>query len=168
MLSTCGSAPEGGEVQTADFFDLKGYIAAEVERLNGQPLRVHKTITLNGETEVKILDDLDYEKDLGLFAGADINRNAWVDKYATDVQQLSGQHRITQYKALDSTLTTQFLEVEEERGQTIQLKIIRKTGTVLSKGRSEMIYRPVLGYIVTTKQENRFGDDVDAMVRVEW
>lgn len=168
LLCTCDSAQpdEAGDVTA--FYDLKGYIDSEVSRLEGTPLTVEKTITLNGTTETQEISDLDFEKDLRLFAGADINKAAWKDKYETETEELSGQHRITRYTALDTTLTTQFLEVEEDFGQTIRLRILRKTGTILSEGRSEMDYVAAKGYSVATRQDNRFGEDVDALVKVSW
>ncbi len=150
------------------FYDLAGFIDDEVERLSGQPLTVEKTITLNGETERQEIDALDFGTDLRLFAGADINKNAWRDKYRVEEKTLSGRHRLTRYVALDSTLTTRLLEVEEDRGETRRLRIVRHTGTVLSDGRSQLEYEPARGYSVATQQDNRFGRDVDALVEVRW
>ncbi|NJC25998.1 hypothetical protein [Neolewinella antarctica] len=168
LLCTCDSAPDNASLNTLNFFDLKGYIDEEVDRLGGVPLTVDKTITLNGKTETQQLDDLDFGSDLQLFASADINKAAWIDKYNTEVKTMSGSHKITRYTALDTTLTTRMLEVEEDRGQPIQITIKRKTGTFLSDGVSELVYRAANGYTVQTKQDNRFGDDIDALVQVAW
>ena len=169
LLCTCGRAPESeAEGEAKAFFDLAGYIANEVERLEGQPTTARKTITLNGVTEEQEIDDLDYGQDLRLFAGADINKAAWVEKYQTQTEELSGTHTVTRYVALDTTLTTQLLEVEEDRGEPLRIYIERRTGTVLSEGRNVMEYIPREGYSVITQQDNRFGSDVDAEVRVRW
>lgn len=168
FLCTCDSANSKDAETGKVFFDLKGYIAEEVNRLEGMPITVTKTITLNGETESQRLSDLDFEKDLSLFAGADINKAAWVEKYEKKTESLSGQHMITRYVARDTSLVTQLLEVEQDRGETTRINIKRKTGTVLSDGTSELIYQPTRGYSVVTKQDNRFGTDVDATVEVVW
>ena len=168
ILCTCDSATADAELENKPFYDLAAFIEAEAERLSGAPLTVEKTITLNGNTETQELTDLNYADDLKLFAGADINKPAWVDKYSTETEQLSGRHEIIRYVALDSSLTTRLLEVERDRGETRRVHIVRKTGTVLSSGGSELTYEPASGYSVLTKQDNRFGDDVDASVRVTW
>ena len=168
LLCTCGLATSESELTETTFFDLAGYMNSEAERLGGMPLTVEKTITLNGVTETQELSTLNYADDLGLFGKADINKTAWREKYQTETEQLSGSHEVVRYVALDSSLTTRVLEVESDRGEPTRIHIERRIGTVLSDGRSEMIYEPATGYSVVTNQENRFGDDVAATVRVRW
>ncbi|MFK8164575.1 MAG: hypothetical protein AB8H12_19170 [Lewinella sp.] len=167
-LAACAPESTSGTIDTAPFFDLSGYITSEAERLQAIGMKVEKTITLNGTTETKQLDDINFGNDLRLFREADINRPAWIEKYATDQQTLSGSHLITIYTALDSNLIVRRLMIEEDVGATTKIEIDRKTGTVLSDGQHLLIYEPAKGYSVTTKQENRFGDDVDAFIEVRW
>lgn len=164
----CTPDAPAGEIDTAPFFDLAGYITTETERLTKDKVRVEKTITLNGETETKQLDAINFANDLRLFREADINKPAWIDKYDTEVKTLSGSHKITTYVAKDSSLIVRRLMVEEDLGVTTKIEIDRKTGTVLSDGKHELVYNPAQGYSVTTQQVNRFGDDVDAVIEVEW
>ena len=167
LLCTCGLATED-ELAESTFFDLAGYMTAEAERLSGSPLTVEKTITLNGVTETQELTTLNYDDDLRLFGNADINKPAWRDKYRTEKEQLSGSHEVIRYVALDSALTTRVLEVESDRGEPTRIQIERRTGTVLSDGRSQLVYEPATGYSVVSYQKNRFGDDVAANVTVRW
>lgn len=157
-----------GELDTAPFFDLAGYIAAETDRLTSAKTRVEKTITLNGETETKELDAINFANDLRLFREADINKPAWVDKYETQTEMLSGSHKVTTYLAKDSSLIVRRLMVEEDLGVTTKIEVDRKTGTVLSEGEHKLVYNPARGYSVKTQQVNRFGEDVDAVIEVEW
>ena len=163
---TSGPAPDNSEVTA--FFDLRGYMDAEVERLTTGKIPANKSITLNGEEEVQDGIVINYANDLRLFREADINRPAWIEKYETTEQKLSGNHRITTYVTLDSSLVVQRLLIEEDQGETIRIEIDRKTGTVLSDGQHQLVYEPGKGYSVKTQQINRFGDDVDAQIIVEW
>jgi hypothetical protein len=167
-LSACAPEAPVGTIDTAPFFDLSGYISQEVERLEAARTKVEKTITLNGVVETKQLDDINFSNDLRLFREADINKPAWVEKYTSEEQTLSGSHTITTYTAQDSNLIVRRLMVEEDVGVTTRSVIDRKTGTVRSDGIHHLIYEPVKGYSVTTKQQNRFGDDVDALIVVRW
>lgn len=167
-LASCAPEAPAGTIDTAPFFDLSGYISQEVERLEAAKTKVEKTITLNGVVETKQLDDINFSNDLRLFREADINRPAWLEKYTTETQTLSGSHTITTYTAQDSNLIVRQLMVEEDLGVTIKIEIDRKTGTVLSDGQHHLIYEPAKGYRVKTQQTNRFGDDVDALIEVEW
>ena len=168
LLVACTPEPPAGTIDAAPFYDLAGYITAETERLTSGKIRVEKTITLNGTTETKELDAINFANDLRLFREADINKPAWIDKYETQTETLSGSHKITTYLAKDSSLIVHRLMVEEDLGVTTKIEIDRKTGTVLSDGKHQLIYDPARGYSVTTQQVNRFGDDVNAVIEVEW
>lgn len=165
---SCGSDGAIDPNEKKPFFDLRAYMTEEIERLEGRPLTVEKSITLNGATETQKLTDLNYANDLRVFREADINRNAWIDKYTSQEDELSGSHKVTTYQATDSTLQTQQLVVEEDQGVVTRISIRRKTGTVLSEGLHHLEYLPARGYSVATKQDNRFGKDVDALIEVSW
>lgn len=172
-LCTCGPAPEtngedGTPLETNAFFDLESYLDAEIERLTENKVTADKTITLNGKTEAKDNATINYKNDLRLFREADINKPAWVDKYRADEQKLSGSHTKTTYTTLDSSLVVHRLMIEQDQGVPVRIEIDRKTGTVLSDGDHRLVYESGKGYSVATKQTNRFGDDVDAVIEVEW
>mgnify|MGYP000073250030 CR=1 FL=1 len=168
MAFACTRDPAPTIPQNGGFYDLSGYITAETERLTTARMRVEKSITLNGETEKKVLDANNFANDLRLFREADINKPAWSDKYVTREELLSGNHKKTTYLATDSSLIVRRLMVEEDLGATTKIEIDRKTGTLLSDGKHRLVYDPARGYRVTTLQTNRFGDDVDAVIEVAW
>lgn len=167
-LTACTTDVPSGDSNTPVFFDVRGYFNQEVMRLSDQKVKVTKTITLNGKTETQELDDLNFSSDLRIFREADINKPAWVEKYEAKSETLSGSHQITTYEALDSNLVTRQLVVEEDLGEVTRITIQRKTGTVLSNGNHRLEYVPATGYSMTTQQENRFGEDVDAQIEVSW
>ena len=163
--TTVGSS-EANNATSEPFFDLAAYVDAETTRLRERRTAVTKTIELNGETETKQFDDLDFADDLRPFRAANINKPAWRDKYAVDTVRLSGNHRKITYRAIDTTLIVRRLFVEEDRGAVTRVEIDRKTGSVLSDGWHEMVYEPARGYAVESRQENRFGNDLTTSIRV--
>lgn len=168
LTIACTSDPAPEESAVSPFFDLAGYMDGEIDRLTNGKIPANKSITLNGETEAKEGVMINYGNDLRLFRDADINRPAWIEKYRTKEDKLSGSHTITTYTSLDSNLVVQRLLVEEDLGVPVKIEIDRKTGTVLSDGRHQLRYESGKGYSVTTQQTNRFGDDVNAKIIVEW
>lgn len=162
--------PEGPAAlpEATPFYDLNSYMVQEIDRLETTGVRVTKSITLNGVTETKKLDSVNFNNDLRLFREADINKPAWADKYTTELKQLSGSHKLTTYLAQDSSLIVRRLMVEEDLGVTTKIEIDRKTGTVLSSGTHHLVYEPAVGYRVQTSQQNRFGKDVEALIEVKW
>ena len=169
FLCTCDRAPQDAPVSyEGKFYDLAGYMDAEMARLAVAHPTADKTIVLNGTEESKRGVAIDYAADLRLFRQADINKPAWEDKYRTETEALSAGHRRTHYVATDSSLVVRRITVEEDQGETTEIRIERRTGNVLSDGRHELTYAPARGYRVVTEQTNRFGDDVDATVVVRW
>lgn len=168
LTYACTSGPAPEDMEAKAFFDLAGYMDGEIKRLTEGKVRADKTIVLNGKEEAQQGIEINYANDLRLFRDADINRPAWVEKYVTDEEQLSGGHTITTYSVIDSSLIVQRLMVEEDQGVPVKIEIDRKTGTVLSEGKHQLVYEPGKGYSVTTQQVNRFGDDIDAKISVAW
>ena len=168
LLLTACYAEEVREDMTRDpFFNLQAYIDRQVDSLQSNNPEVTKTITLNGTTESHRLTDLRFASDLRVFREADINKPAWLDKYRSERQERDGR-LVQTYTALDSSLQTRELTVVSEDGDPVRIEILRKTGTVLSDGLHRMVYEPASGYSMRTRQINRFGEDLDADIRVQW
>lgn len=168
FLLACAPEKVDGTVDAIPFFDLRGFISAETDRLSAAKTKVEKTISLNGKTETKQIEDINFVNDLRLFREADINKPAWFDKYETEEQTLSAGHTLTSYIATDSSLIVRRLTVEQDQGATTKVEIERHTGTVLSDGRHLLTYEPARGYDVITTQENKFGENVAAEISVRW
>ena len=167
ILCSCYAEELQEEMSEDPFFDLASYIDNQVDSLQRAGGTVTKTISLNGTTETKELDDLNYANDLRVFRESEINKPAWVDKYTVDRQESDGLLTRT-YTATDSSMQTRKLTVVSRNDTPISVDILKHTGTVLSNGRHHLTYRPTSGYRLRTMQENRFGDDLDADIRVVW
>ena len=150
------------------FFDLSGYIDAQVDSLNALHPTVRKTVVLNGTEETKELTDLRFATDLRMFREADINKPAWLDKYLVKREEAGGGAQVQTYTATDSSMQTRQLEVTIRDGRPTKIFIYRKTGTVLSKGDHILTYDPAVGYDIRTDQVNRFGENLDAAITVRW
>lgn len=168
LLLACAKDEPEAPAGPKPFFDLLEYISAETDRLSAAKTKVEKTISLNGRTETKEMEDLNFVNDLRLFREADINKPAWFDKYETKEEILSVGHTLTSYLAKDSSLIVRRLTVEQDQEATTKIEIERHTGTVLSDGRHLLTYEPATGYDVVTSQENQFGEDVEAKISVRW
>jgi hypothetical protein len=168
LLLACAPEEPGAATVPKPFFDLQEYILSETDRLAAANTKVEKTISLNGSTETKKIEDLNFANDLRLFREADINKPSWFDKYETKEETLSVGHTLTSYLAQDSNLIVRRLTVERDQGATTKIEIERHTGTVLSDGRHLLTYEPAIGYDVVTSQENQFGEDLEAEISVRW
>ena len=163
LLTSCYADELDRELDVEPFFDLRGYMTAQIDSLTAAQPVVEKMVVLNGTRETQQRDDIAWANDLRVFREADINKPDWWDKYSIE----RGEGR-TVYVALDSSLQTRRLVVSRTDGVVTEVEIERRTGSVLSDGRHELRYTPGEGYRVRTVQENRFGGDVEGEVVVRF
>jgi hypothetical protein len=164
-----GCIPEktAKQVELDPFFDLQGYIDAEVDRLATEVPRADKTVTFNGQAETHERMELDYTDELAIFRNADINRPAWLEKYTIDSTRAAGQLTID-YVALDTSLVVRKLRVVEDAESVVRIEIDRQTGTVLSDGRQHLRYEPAVGYLIDSYQDRRLGESLDTRIEVRF
>ncbi|WP_233854343.1 hypothetical protein [Dyadobacter sp. CY326] len=79
-LSACDKA---GTVDNEPkvYYDLKGFIDNQITYLNEIKPKVAKKVTLNGKEESQQETQIDWKKELELFAQADINKPAYAKSY---------------------------------------------------------------------------------------
>src|ERR1700688_2857367 len=63
------------------YFDLKGYFKKNAAQFSLHNRPVFKTVVHNGITESKKIQIDNWERELSLFIGSDINKPAWKDSY---------------------------------------------------------------------------------------
>ena len=169
LLTGCYVEEVQQDMEREPFFDLAGYMQAQIDSLTALQPAVRKTVVLNGKEETKELTDLRFATDLRMFREADINKPAWLDKYTVTREEAGGGAQVQRYVATDSSMQTRQLEVTlRDDGTPTQVTVYRKTGTVLSDGDHILTYDPAVGYDIRTEQVNRFGEDLNATITVRW
>lgn len=63
------------------YFDMKGYIANQINLLNASKPKVSKTVTVGDKIETKVISGIDWAKELEFFAESDLNKPAFVGSY---------------------------------------------------------------------------------------
>lgn len=161
-FTACNVSESEVAVNEKAFFDLAGFIDAQVEELNREKPRLEKTVTINGTEETQTNPELDFERDLAIFRRSDINKSAWTEKYRID--QTDGE---TAYIAIDSTMQTQLLRVTTgENGAVSSVYVERRMGNFISDSRQQMTYQPGKGYTVVSKQSSELVGDVSVDLNV--
>jgi hypothetical protein len=168
LLSACQmreSAESGGP---KPFFDLKGYMNAQVEDLNARQPTLEKRIQVDGQTETHQFDSLNYEEELRMFLRSDINRKAWFDKYEADSTLENGALQSVRYTTDAEDLKTQLLEVTYEQGAVSRIYIENSTESVVADVRQELQYEVGKGYRLFTAQQTALSSEQEVIVEVEW
>jgi AAA15 family ATPase/GTPase len=82
LLSAIACSPEPTD-QTKHYYDLKGFIDAQIKVLNQQKPTVNKQMTADGKTEQRQMIVSDWAKELELFRQLDLNKQAYILSYQT-------------------------------------------------------------------------------------
>ncbi len=105
------------EVFEKPYFDVKGFIEGEIERLQKEQPTIEKVITTDGVTEKQVITDIDWEDELSSFLELDINKPSWRNSYTADTSKTDNTFKIT--------YTT---ELEDHPVYMLEVTLDRKTG----------------------------------------
>ena len=109
------------ENQSKNYFDLKSFIAEQVEKLEKINPSVEKSTTHNSEIENKTTNEIDWQKELQLFVDSDINKAILKDAY-----KITENAQTIDYQALILDLKVQNIHIEKENGVVKKLNIVYK------------------------------------------
>ena len=155
VMGACIETPkEGLQPAITPYFDLKAYMSAEMERL-GERENVRKVAVVNGKREEQTTATFKPDTELAIFADADINRTAWLDKYRSDsLRSNDGQLQQLIYTALDSQLITKRLAIDfNSRAEVSQIRIDQSDLSRVADNRKVLIYEPQRGYQIRSRQD---------------
>lgn len=90
FLTSCENAPgieNPDKMEVLPYFDLKGFVNQEIEKLDGR--NVTKISRINGVSEQsdRITSTEEWKEELGAFFDADINKPSLIDSYTTEVEK---------------------------------------------------------------------------------
>ena len=178
LLLTIAGCSGQGDQQTAgqngSFYDLVGYFESEMERLNREQPDLTKTVEFDGRQERKQYDSLDFERELRVFANANINRAALRDKYVVDSLFNTGTagdtylEKIT-YEAKEEKVKTKLIEIDFlPTGQIKRVYIESYSNSLAAELRQELTYQPRSGYSIYSYQDIALSEDKRLKVDVRF
>jgi hypothetical protein len=160
------SSNQTGEVGVKRHFDLKGYFDGEVQRL-GRKGRAKKNVVVDGREETKLMDSVDFQRELGMFSVSDINRPAWSDKYVADsIFDEQKQLVHLEITSLDKSLKTQSIAVDFQQGAISKVQIHNNTTNSIASSNQVLTYEPSSGYSIESNQKVTFSDAQDFRIHV--
>lgn len=136
-LSAC-DAPVNDKNEKKVYYDLKGFIENQIVYLNEKKAPVTKTVHLNGKKEVQSGLQVDWKKELELFAQADINKPAYNKSYAV----IRSDSSVYEYKLKpNENLPVRYLmiKVDSATQQPLLVKAILKSENKIYNAEREII-----------------------------
>lgn len=137
-------------VNSAQYFDVKGYFDHESERLTRNHPQVKKTVKHNQDSESRDIAISSWKDELGLFAGSDINKPAWRSSYT-----VTKRGNTTIYKAKQPDLKTRSVVVVNDDGKVRSVMIVNHTSNLLYSSTEKLNYYPDSTYHITKIQHVR-------------
>lgn len=164
-LTACQQSNADNKPNVQLFFSLKDYFNQEIKKLEQQAHRLEKTVTLNGQKEVKVFEHIDYHKEFAPFIDNDINRLAWADKYQADSLVENGQLKAIQYQATDISLKTRQINIEfSPLGEVEIVSLQQENNSVLTQAAKKLSYVAQKQYSIHTQETNKTGDVMDIKI----
>lgn len=156
LLFTQCQAPEVRSSAAKTFYDLKGFMNQEKERLVKNKVSFEKKITLNGKSETKIITEPDFKVEFSEFYASDINRAAWLDKYE-EQKDAAGIH----YETKDDQLEVRSMDIEIENGLTT-IRIEKRNKNLLNDSQKVLHYQSNEGYRMNSIRKS-LGESADTL-----
>ena len=121
--SSQGNQNEGPQIDA--YFDLAGLIEQQVENLSVSNPTIRKEAIIDGQQEVLEIDSMNWEKELGIFAKADINKPRLLSQYSTATYTDEEGNRVTQYRNVEDNVSGVIkMEIVETPGNQQLLSIL--------------------------------------------
>ena len=150
------------------YFDLKGFLETEAERLSDKP-SFTKTVFVNDGQETKSISELDLKTELMPFSNSDINKPAWSDKY--DIDSLFNQNEeITglRYQTKDKKLNTKKMDIDFEKSNVVKIIIENTTNSSVANTFQTLVYQPSKGYSIESKQDVSLMEETHFKIEVSF
>lgn len=154
VISACQNDTPQYNQPKESFFDLKNYFKSEIERLKKEVKTVKKTVTVNGKTEEKTLENINFEEELTPFIASDINRPAWSDFYLVKKEPIGNHGFRAEYYALKDHLKTRSIVVNNPMSMVdVKIDILNAEETVATRSETKLNYDNHRGYTISTVQK---------------
>lgn len=150
------------------YFDLKHLVQADIDSNNKLQRTEIKSITINGKSETKQLDKVDWQEEMQLLLECDINKTDWQNKFL--VQNDSLLHRIS-YISLSSKIPIkkmilQFDSIQQEK--IISIEIEKRIASVLFSNDQKIYYYPFHSFKINSAQKSFWMRDFNSEVEIKY
>lgn len=156
--SGCDSAKEKKEIQKS-YFDLPAFFKKEIKLLMELNPGIEKKINKDGETETKILESVDWKKELAPFVDIDINKPSWIRSFSVDTLFLTSKNFEINCVSLEEGIPIKQVKLLFENNSCSFVQINKKSENNLFSSFQELVYKTGEGYRINGYQKVKFAFD---------
>lgn len=150
LITSCRKPDEKPIVKR--YTDIKGFFESEALRLSRAEVLADKSVRQNEVSETKNGLKVDWQNELALFTGSDINKPAWRDSY-----RITKDSSTIIYLAIDTNLRTRSIRFKKNaEGRLILIQIHNRTKNQLYESSEDLTYIPDSIYLIDKSQKVLF------------
>jgi len=142
------TSPENKNAITPTYFDIAGYFATEVNRLQKENPTVIKGVIAVGKAEQQSTKIADWKTELAGFANADINKASWRGEFITTSTDSS-----TSYTTANPKIPIKKIEIVKVANQIKGIKIFKSNKNTLYASTDTLLYYPDSLYFSKSEQK---------------
>jgi len=150
LWASCDKPEENNN--TKNYFDLQQFIAAETKTLSTNSYALKKKNELNGVIDSIGSTAVNWEKELSIFADADINKPAWKKSFSID-SLITDSSLSLFYQALDSNIAIRHLQVNLLHGQVNQITFKKAKSNFVYNSSQTCSFTRNIGFAINGKQK---------------
>ncbi|MFC3562559.1 serpin family protein [Pedobacter jamesrossensis] len=147
-LLACNQREESKANTDLLYFDVKGYFANEIIRLNKLNPQVIKQVIVNGTSETKTVKIADWTKEFDVFINADINKASWKGSFKAESNSES-EH----YTSSSKKIPVKNMLVSKVDDKVKKIEIIIANKNILYTSGDTLTYYPDSLYHINKHQK---------------
>jgi hypothetical protein len=134
------------------YFDIQGYFASQINRLDSLQPTILKTAHLNGEKDIDTLKEVRWQNELKSFKELNLNKAAWLDSYSIDT--LTDSVKVIHYQSQRDDLPVRYVKIAFNQDKTVRwLKAKRINDNFIYRSVHIYNYHPGHYYSVNASQD---------------
>ena len=147
LITSCRKPDEKPIIKR--YTDIKGFFEGEALRLSRTGVLADKSVRQNEVSETKNGLKVNWQNELALFTGSDINKPAWRDSY-----RITKDSSMIIYLAIDTNLRTRSIRLKKNaEGRLILIQIHNRTQNQLYESSEDLTYIPDSIYLIDKSQK---------------
>lgn len=169
LLVSCTNTKEDAAVTAGNYFDITALVRKDMKNNMSNNCREEKSVYLNANKETKLLDSIDWKKELEPLMDCDINKPAWKGRFFADTVKtsVSGITSI-QYRALSEKVNVKSMIIEMKQNEIQRIYITKKINSFIFSSAQIIEYFPGKGFSIRGEQKAILMRSFDLNVDVKY
>lgn len=169
LIYSCNHTEQDASALAVNYFDITTLVKTDVKNNTLNNCREEKSVYLNANKETRLLDSIDWKKELEPLMDCDINKPAWKGRFFADTVKttVSGITSV-QYRALSEKVNVKSMIIEMRQNEIQRIYITKKINSFIFSSVQIIEYFPGKGFSIRGEQKAILMRSFDLNVDVKY